>query len=210
MPEFMKSLNKKQRCILWGTAIAVLLGIISGIVTLYPQLLPTRALDGPIPTYTGHLGAEKFTYPHYDEDITADAVYMELDRRIHLRRGPETVALESAEDAALHSEAVAFLARYFEIVMAGDADAYNSLFTDTYYKSTLPFQRFSPQKIYDIVLQEAELDEDEGDSYVYYVSYAIHDNDGTFRRDVGSDASRVLVFTLVREDGTLKIDRIGY
>ena len=45
---------------------------------------------------------------------------------------------------------------------------------------------------------------------MYYVSYAIFDNDGTFRRDVASDASRVLIFTLVSEGGELKIDSIGY
>ena len=179
-----RNLNKKQRRILWAAAIAVLIGILSLVAGISSGHLPDEAKDGPIPTYTGHLRADQFMHPHPDEDITTDAVYMELDRRIHIRR-------------------------YFETVRAGDAQAYNSLFTDTYYKRTLPFEYFSPQKIYDIVLQEAESDP-EGDSLVYYVSYAIYDNDGTFRRDVASDASRVLIFTLVDEGGTMKIDSIGY
>jgi hypothetical protein len=166
-------------------------------------------MDGPIPTYTGHLPESEFEYPDYDANIFEDASYLELDRRIHLRRGPETVTLESEDAMTAQGEAVILLTRYIESILFGDAQMYNSFFTDTYYKRTLPFAYFSPQKIYDIVLQEAEYDAEE-DSYVYYVSYAIYDNDGTFRRDVASDASRVLIFTLVSEGGTLKIDSIGY
>ena len=205
-----KSLNKKQRRILLAAGIALLVGIVSLAVSFSSGNLPATVKDGPIPTYTGHLRADQFKHPHPDEDITTDAAYMELDRRIHLRRGAETVPLTNTEDALLQSEALAFFVRYFEIVMAGDAQVYNSLFTDTYYERTLPFAFFSPQKIYDIVLQEMDTGEDGGDSFVYYVSYAIYDNDGTFRRDVASDASRVLIFTLVSEGGTLKIDSIGY
>ena len=204
-----KKLNQKQRRILFFAAAALLIGILGAAFTMGPRHIPDSAKDGPIPTYTGHLRADQFMHPHPDEDITTDAAYMELDRRIHLRHGAETVPLTNPEDALLQGEAIAFFVRYFEIVMAGDAQAYNSLFTDTYYERTLPFEFFSPQKIYDIVLQEAESDP-EGDSLVYYVSYAIYDNDGTFRRDVGSDASRVLIFTLVSEGGALKIDSIGY
>ena len=209
MANNIRSMNKKQRCILWGVGIALLIGIVSMAVSLSSGDLPAIVKDGPIPTYTGHLRADQFKHPHTDEDVHTDAAYMELDRRIHIRRGAETLPIETAEDARLAGEAIAFFARYFEIVTAGDARTYNSLFTDTYYKRTLPFEFFSPQKIYDIVLQEAEYDA-EGDSYVYYVSYAIFDNDGTFRRDVASDASRVLIFTLVSEGGELKIDSIGY
>lgn len=205
-----KSLNKKQRCILWSAAAVLLVGIISSAVSMCSGPIPDSAKDGPIPTYTGHLRADQFMHPHPDEDVTTDAAYMELDRRIYLRRGAETVPLENGEDAALQGEAIAFFVRYFDIVRKGDAEAYNSLFTDTYYNRTLPFAYFSPQKIYNIVLQEADTGEDEGDSYVYYVSYAIYDNDGTFRRDVASDASRVLIFTLVSEGDSLKIDSIGY
>ena len=205
-----RDLNQKQRRILVGAAIALLIAVISGAATMCSPHRPSGQKDGPIPTYTGHLRADQFKHPHPDEDITTDAAYMELDRRIHLRRGAETVPLTNTEDALLQSEALAFFVRYFEIVMAGDAQTYNSLFTDTYYERTLPFAFFSPQKIYDIVLQEMDTGEDGGDSFVYYVSYAIYDNDGTFRRDVASDASRVLIFTLVSEGGTLKIDSIGY
>lgn len=205
-----KSLNKKQRCILWVTGILVLLGIVSALWSALSGDLPEGAKDGPVPTYTGHLPADQFMHPHPDEAVTSDAAYMELDRRIHIRRGAETVPLEDAEEARMQGEAIAFFARYFETVMAGDAEAYNSLFTDTYYKRTLPFPYFSPQKIYNIVLQEADVEEEQGNSYVYYVSYSIYDNDGTFRRDVASDAARVLIFTLVSEGGSLKIDSIGY
>ena len=143
MANNIRSMNKKQRCILWGVGIALLIGIVSMAVSLSSGDLPAIVKDGPIPTYTGHLRADQFKHPHPDEDVRTDAAYMELDRRIHIRRGAETVPVETAEDARLEGEASAFFARYFEIVTAGDASAYNSLFTDTYYKRTLPFEFFS-------------------------------------------------------------------
>lgn len=202
----------KKRRILIGIGIAVLLGILSGILLSIPGLFSASPkAESPIPIYTGHLPPSAFCFPDYDANILEDESYLELDRRIHLRRGPETIALESAEAVRAQGEAVEFLTRYFDAILTGDAQMYNSCFTDTYYKSALPYERFAPQKIYNILMEEAERTEgDAGDSYVYYVSYAIHENDGTFRRDVASDAARVLVFTLVPVDGSLKIDHIGY
>ena len=83
---------------LWGTVatifgvlyIALLIGIVSMAVSLSSGDLPAIVKDGPIPTYTGHLRADQFKHPHPDEDVHTDAAYMELDRRIHIRRGAET------------------------------------------------------------------------------------------------------------------------
>ena len=202
----------KKRRVLIGIGVAVLLGIISGILLSIPDLFTVpRKMDGPIPTYSGHLPESEFEYPDYDENIFEDASYLELDRRIHLRRGPETVALESEAAAADQGEAVVLLTRYIESILCGDAAMYNSFFTDKYYNRVLPYTRFTPQKIYDILLEEVQHTESTaGDSYVYYVSYAIHENDGTFRQDIPSDAVRTLVFSLVTENGRLMIDAIGY
>ena len=38
----------------------------------------------------------------------------------------------------------------------------------------------------------------------------IHRNDGTFRNDIDSDASKTLYFELIEENGVVKIDRITY
>ena len=202
----------KKRRMLIGIGIAVFLGILSGVLLSFPDLFSVpHKMDGPIPTYTGHLPESEFEYPDYDANIFEDASYLELDRRIHLRRGPETVTLESEDAMTAQGEAVILLTRYIESILFGDAQMYNSFFTDTYYKRVLPYERFAPQKIYNILLEEVERTEDiAGDSFVYYVSYAIHENDGTFRRDIPSDAVRTLVFSLVPENGTLKIDAIGY
>ena len=49
-----------------------------------------------------------------------------------------------------------------------------------------------------------------GDSYVYNVTYAIYRNDGSFRNDIDSNAFKTLIFYLVPDGDSLKIDAIDY
>ena len=68
-----RDLNQKQRRILIGVALALLIAVISGGATMCSPHRPNTQKDGPIPTYTGHLRADQFKHPHPDEDITTDA-----------------------------------------------------------------------------------------------------------------------------------------
>jgi len=200
--------RKKIRMILWIAGIA-LLGLLSYILLMHPELFTVKK-NKVTSMYSDRLLSYSFYEADYELDITKDERYMGLDRYIHVQLGNENFAITDGNYAP-YGEAVEFFAKYFETVIAGDAEAYNSLFTDAYYQYVQPYERFTPQMIYGIKLQElSAVREDAGDWYVYNVTYAIHRNNGTFRNDMGSDAFKTLIFTLVEENGELKINAIDY
>ena len=201
--------QKKKRMLLWIAVIA-LLGAVSWVLLQNPDLFTPKKKAGATSMYSDRLLSFSFYPTDYDLDVTADETYMSLDRSIHIQRGAENFAVTDG-DYASHGEAVEFFARYFETAVAGDADAYNSLFTDAYYKSADPYEKFAPQMIYGITLEQLKVTEGkDGDSYIYNVTYAIHRNDGTFRNDIDSDAYKTLIFYLVPDGDELKIDAIDY
>ena len=201
--------QKKIRMLVWIAVIA-LLGALSYILLQNPDLFTVKRDTKNTSMYSDRLLSFSFYPTDYDLDVTKDATYMGLDRYIHIQRGAENYAITDGDFAA-HGEAAVFFAKYFETAVAGDADAYNKLFTDNYYKSAEPYERFAPQMIYGITLEELSVTEGAaGDSYIYNVTYAIHRNDGTFRNDIDSNAFKTLIFYLVPDGGELKIDAIDY
>jgi hypothetical protein len=73
------------------------------------------------------------------------------------------------------------------------------------YEGELP-EKFTMQMVYDISLRpHANADGEKS----YIVNYKILKNNGTFRRDIGSDEGREYLFTLVEEQGKLVILEMG-
>ena len=205
----LKPQQKKKRMIVWILVIA-LLGAASYILLQNPDLFTVKKKTGVTSMYSDKLLSYSFYPTDYELDVTADEYYMGLDRYIHIKRGGENITITDGDYAA-YGEAVEFFAKYFETAIAGDAETYNTFFTDTYYKSAEPYDRFAPQMIYGITLQELSSTEgNAGDSYIYNVTYAIYRNDGTFRNDIDSNAFKTLIFYLVPDGGELKIDAIDY
>jgi len=201
--------KKKLRMLIWIAVIA-LLGALSYILLQNPELFTLKNDAKTTSMYSDRLLSFSFYPTDSDLDVTADEMYMGLDRYLHIQRGAENFAVTDGDYAA-YGEAVVFFAKYFETAIKGDAEAYNKLFTDNYYKSAEPFERFAPQMIYGIKLEELSVTESAaGDSYIYNVTYAIHRNDGTFRNDIDSNAFKTLIFYLVPDGGELKIDAIDY
>ena len=202
--------KKKKIRMLIGIGIVSALGIVSYLLLQHPDLFLPKQPSSPTSMYSDTLRSYSFYPTDYELDVTADAHYMGLDRYIHIQRGAENFAVTNGDYAAW-GEPIEFFARYFEAAVAGDADAYNALFTDNYYKSNEPYERFAPQMIYGICVEQMSVTEDPaGDSYVYNVTYAIHRNDGSFRNDIDSDAFKTLIFYLVPDGDSLKIDAIDY
>lgn len=154
-----------------------------------------------------------YFYPvDFTRDVTKDDVYMSLDRDIYFKQGGETICLAD-EDPNTFTEDLRFFYRYFDSIIEGDAETYNSFFTEYYYETNKPLLPFAPQMIYDIMIEKlGQIDNDNGDIfYTYDVIYKIYQNDGSFRRDMDSDSSRRLCFYLVQKNGVVKIDSInGY
>lgn len=191
--------------------LIALLGVLSFVLLRNPQWFSPKQPEKVVTSmYSDRILSYAFYPTDYDLDVTSDEEYMGLDRYIHIQRGAENFAVTNGDYAAW-GEAIEFFARYFDAAIRGDAETYNSLFTDTYYKSAEPYERFAPQRIYGITLEELSRTESAaGDSYIFDVTYAIRKNDGTFRNDIDSDAFKTLIFELVPDGGTLKINAIDY
>ena len=160
-----------------------------------------------------------FATPDYDRriDIRTDPSYLALNRTVRLRRGQYTTVI-TEDDLSSLSPAVGVLYALVESIIDGDAEAYNALFSDRYYaqEGAEPEDPFTMQRVYDIVIEELReqsvTDATDGQyaEYIYSVEYKINRNDGTYRVDIGHDASRAQYFVLTDRDGEVKIDRLVY
>lgn len=146
----------------------------------------------------------------YDPDspsIFEDDSYLELDRALHVRNGGEEYTVTETDSSA--SAAELFMIGYFDALAHGDTEKYNAMFSDAYYETHDKQPDFSEQRVYDIHI--SLLGSVDGDSKVsYMVDYKIKKNNGTFRRDIYSDSSRPLIFDLVRDGESYKIDNMRY
>ena len=154
-------------------------------------------------------GEEIDFYP-VDEhlDIRTDPEYAQLDHRVHYN-DPATGATYSleAEELASAEPYACFFYYYFDSVISGDASLYATYFSDSYLRENELPDDFTPQMIYDIrITPHSSGDTELGSAYL--VDYKILRNNGTFRRDIGSNASRTLVFYLVEQEGELYVNDI--
>lgn len=156
--------------------------------------------------------------PDYDYDIMQDQDYLQLNRRIYHcdERSGLTEELTD-KNIAGYGPAAAVLRDAINAIIAGDADAYNALFSDNYFANHEPEAPFTMQRLYDIKLtkvNEAIVSDERGKytQYEYEVEYKIRLNDGTYRTDIGHDESRKQYFILSDSvTGEVLIDQIiGY
>ena len=204
--------KKKKRLIIVLCAVT-LLAAVSWVLTTFPDLFAGRKTNSGVTTmYSDRNISYIFYDSDYDLDPFADETYMQYDRLVHYTNGAVSVGLTEAE-AVDYNDAVRFFVKYFETAVAGDAETYNTFFTEKYYRDNKPYDRFAPQMIYDIwVEQLSENVRSDGTTvWTFNVAYKIYRNDGTFRNDIPSDGSKTLLFTLVGNGaGNVKIDAIDY
>ncbi len=207
----MTNKTAKKRRMLTAVIVVSLLGVISTVLLSHPEWFVYKSgKDSPATMYSDTIRSFSFYEPDYSLNVEEDEYYMGLDRYIHIQRGGENIAVTDGNFTAWGAP-VEFFHRYFTAAIYADTETYNSLFTDKYYLTAKPYEFFAPQRIYGITLEEISAEDTaSGTKYVYNVTYAIYRNDGTFRNDIDSDAFKTLIFTLVSDNGTLKIDKVDY
>ncbi len=208
-----KKARQKKR-ILMGMGALCVVGLVSAVCLQNPQWFEVEreTSTGPTSMYSDRLVSYAFYPTDYDLDVTADETYMGLDRYVYFKNGNETIAITDGDYAA-YNKAVEFFGTYFETVIAGDWETYNTFFSEPYYETHEPMHQFAPQMLYDIRIEMLSQDpQNDGSTlYAFNVEYKIHRNDGTFRNDIGSDASKKLYFELYEDrDGVVLIDRVTY
>ena len=204
----------------------LLIGALITVVLLVGAVSLLSLFDEKTDEKTGGVSAQKpskpssviFATPDYDRtvDIRTDPSYLELNRTVRLKRGQYTVVI-TEDDLVSHSPAVGVLYELVETIIDGNADAHNALFSDLYFTENdgEPEKPFTMQRIYDIVITEIREqtvtnDGEEYTEYIYSLEYKINRNDGTYRVDIGHDASRPQYFMLTNRSGEVKIDRLVY
>lgn len=156
-----------------------------------------------------------FATPDYEYDIMQDEEYLQLNRRIY-HCDERSGLTEELTDKNIggYGPAARVLREAINAIIAGDADAYNALFSDNYYANNEPESPFTMQRLYDIKITKVNETIKSGEKgkytqYEYEVEYKIRLNDGTFRTDIGHDESKKQYFILSDSvTGDVLIDQI--
>ena len=195
-----KKMKRKLLFVLGGVLAGILLLV--GVMALVNHLATPSAPTPPELNIT--------FYDPYPGDIMQNKDYLELDRRVEYCDNPSgygqkvSVTEENREEFDAN---VLFLCDYVQTIIDGDCNAYNAMFNDAYFKKNDPQEAFTPQMVYDIKLRYYT--QESRDLITYRLDYKIYRNDGNFRRDIGSDASRPQYVTLrISEDGVIAIERL--
>lgn len=161
-------------------------------------------------------------YPiDYDHDIMKDKEYLDLDRKIYYYADRTQLGtMIELDDSNRDKQAVGvtLICDMVESIIMGDADTYNSFFSDYYFehKELEPDPGFTMTQLYNIKITnfgtQAISDKKLGDytEYHFVLQYSIHKNNGTFRSDIGSDGSAATYIIITDRNGELKIEDMFY
>ena len=135
----------------------------------------------------------KFYTPTEEENYFEDPDYLKKDRTLHYTDSMGQRWFVDEKSSCGDIGAV-FFRLYFLALEQGDADSLNSM----YKKELGEYTDFTPQRVYAkelVYLSDGKIDDDT--FYITYsLDYNIMKNDGSFRRDIGSDMSRTQYITL--------------
>lgn len=202
----MESRKKlKRNIILFFVLLCVFLIISYSALSLMESFVARRDED--------HSSSYIFYPSDYEKDIFADPEYLGLNRYITVVDGPLAITVTDG-DFGSHGEVVAFLAeKYIDSIIKGDAETYNSCFSEKYYQDNEPLERFTMQQLHNITLtlEDTEKIEDGEGEYMLYgyrVEYMIHCNNGSFRYDLHSDSIRPQYLVISDRTGEYLIDKV--
>ena len=189
-------------------SLAILLGalvVVFGVVKLL-ELLPKKDAGVPDGTYS--------FYAPYAGDIMEYPAYLELNRAIKYCADPQGYGLTQEVNESTRGDLdpeVIFLCDWIKTIIDGDAVVYNDCFSEAYWEENPRNYSFHQQMLYNITLtyQSTEPVSAEEKRVTYRLEYMIFQNDGSYRRDIGSDMSRPQSVTVSsRTDGTIAIESI--
>lgn len=144
------------------------------------------------------------------EDMENYETYLEYDRYVHYKDGPMTIGINDKNAESFGSD-VMFFTEYFDIIISGRWEEYNKLFTEKYYETHDKKEQFTPQMLYDMEIEKLSVSENAGvNTCAYNVSYKIFENNGTFRDDIYSDASKTIYVEIDDSEGKYRISTVKY
>ncbi len=189
------------------TVLSIVLGIVlllGAAVALLGELTEPKQ---EIPEYDFEF------YPPYEGNIMENDEYLELNRSISYCADPlgygltQSITDDNRQDMDV---GVLFLCDWLQTIIAGDHMAYNAMFSQAYLFEAGEQAAFFPQMLYQMQINFMnEKKEGEDRLVTYRINYMIHRNDGSFRRDIESDASRPQDVTVrIFSDGSAQIEQL--
>ena len=219
---------KKRRRMFGIIVIAIMVAVLLLLGIMYALEMVIKKITAPTDD-DEHPPSYNFCNPKYNEDITQDTYYMGLNRYMTYVNDAERFVITNGKYSD-YSPQVAFFSDYFDAAVKGDAGRLNAMYSDNFYRNHKDeyvrdhkelFMRIAPQKIYGLEIElmgqteTGELDPaDRTVRSVFYVSYMIYRNDGTFRNDLPPNADgdggavRVQEMLLTTYKGVTKIETV--
>ena len=168
--------------------------------------------------YSGGTGYEPldilFAPADYETDIFEDENYLSMNRRIKYIEGAQSTEVALDEDGSYYGAGLVFFQNYFNCVINGDYETYQTFISDDYdEKNAYPIpEKFTMQKIHSISVEHRS----DADTIVssnevrryYVVKYQIYQNNGTFRDDIRPTDILPLLFELTTIGEETKITKI--
>ncbi|MBR7099143.1 MAG: hypothetical protein IKC59_06990 [Clostridia bacterium] len=200
-----EQIRKRQKNLLKWIGIiggcAILLSLIALI--LINQFLPKED-DAP--------KKEIYFYPISDENIFDNSQYLAKDLQIYYCENSDGTGRTApiTDDEAVGAE-VLFAKLYLEYLINGDEQALRAVCTQNYLEKN-PISDFTQQMLYDmhIYYENTEAQQDGTKRVTYRLEYKILRNNGTYRRDVGSDGAKPewLVLSVSPDQTNIRIDDV--
>ncbi len=195
-----KKIRKRVLIVLLCCVLAIAL-LIGGVL-----LLNALKADAPSNDY----GEYEF-YDPYEGDIMQNQAYLSLNREFCYCADATGMGMTyplNEDELAKLDPSVRFVCNYLQAVIDGDAAAYNAMFSADYLKKNGSKSAFNPQMLYNITIYRYQIQNnaDGSKTLTYKLDYMIYRNDGTFRRDIGSDAIRSQYLVLdCAADGSITV-----
>ncbi len=199
----VKKNNRRLGAILGICAGLLVLAMVAVTVVTVLQMQEEKNHDLP----------STYFYPTYEGNIMEYRAYLDKDRSVRYSQDASGYGLTTSmteETREEFSKEAWFLYDYIQTIIAGDVTAYNTLFNENYYKKNDPKGAFTPQMIYGSSIRYRGEEKDGADRLVsFWLEYRIFENDGTFRRDIGSDGTRRQNVVLrVTPGGAISIEKL--
>ena len=198
----------KKRMIIALVVVVCLVPILLGISYLVDYLEnKTKIVEEQVIDYDWHEA-------DFSENIYEDPEYLSLIEYGFISYTDGSVTLLIDKDSAkTYGDDIEFMVKYLYSIINGNANEYNSYFSDAYYKHNNKKDAFTMQKIYEVSLTKELVEAVEsknGDytKYTFVLSYRILNNNGTFRKDIGDGYKRQYI-TVTDRSGELLIDGIS-
>ncbi len=142
-----------------------------------------------------------------DFDILEYEEYLKYDRTIQYCYTSGVQVSVNDKTLSNYDASFGLIYKLIGTLIAGDSDSYNELV----HEEVGHFDSFTQQQVYDIVItkySESTKQSETGSAYaeyVYIVEYKIHENNGSYRKDIESDACRPQYFVINNSTGELLI-----